>query len=32
VLLLALGHLAPVLQGLYDLGFQTMANLVRALR
>jgi len=32
VLLLALGHLAPVLQGFYDLGFQTMANLVRALR
>ena len=32
VLLLALGHLAPVLQGLYDLGFHTMANLVRALR
>lgn len=32
VLLLALGHLAPLLQNFYDLGFDSMADLVRALR
>ena len=32
VLLLALGHLAPLLQHFYDLGFTTMAGIVRALR
>lgn len=31
VLLLALGHFAPVLQHYFDLGFDTMADLVRAL-
>ena len=32
VLLLALGHLAPLLQHFYDIGFTTMADLIRALR
>ncbi len=32
MLMLTLGHLAPILQHLYDLGFESMANLVRALR
>ena len=32
VLLLALGHLAPLLQHFYDVGFTTLADLIRALR
>lgn len=32
VLLLALGHLAPLLQHFYDAGFTTLADLIRALR
>ena len=32
VLLLALGHLAPLLQYFYDAGFTTLADLLRALR
>ena len=32
VLLLALSHLAPLLQHIYDAGFTTLADLVRALR
>ncbi|MDD3328132.1 MAG: flagellar biosynthetic protein FliR [Zoogloea sp.] len=32
VLLLALGHLAPLLQYFYDVGFTTLADLIRALR
>jgi flagellar biosynthetic protein FliR len=32
VLILALNHLAPLLQHFYDVGFGTMADLVRALR
>ncbi|WP_374260998.1 flagellar biosynthetic protein FliR [Zoogloea sp.] len=32
VLILSLSHLAPIFQHFYDLGFQTMADLVRALR
>jgi hypothetical protein len=31
VLLLALGHLAPLLQRFYDMGFDTLADLLRAL-
>ena len=31
VLLLALGHLAPLLQRFYDMGFDTMATLLRTL-
>lgn len=32
VLLLTLGHLAPLLQHFYDVGFATLADLLRALR
>lgn len=32
VLLLALSHLAPLLQHFYDVGFTTLADLIRALR
>ncbi|WP_298603939.1 flagellar biosynthetic protein FliR [Zoogloea sp.] len=32
VLLLALGHLAPLLQHFYDVGLTTLADLIRALR
>jgi flagellar biosynthesis protein FliR len=32
VLFIALGHIAPILQGFYDAGFDTMAGVVRAVR
>ena len=32
VLILSLGHLAPILQGFYDAGFNTMAGVIRAAR
>lgn len=32
VLLLALGHMAPLLQNFYDMGFDTMANILRTLQ